>query len=98
MTIENQTVRLHATVEGRVQGVGFRYFVIQNAEELNLMGWVRNLDSGDVEVTAEGNKGVLDKLLEALRRGPGSGYVANVRVDWQEASGEYKRFRIIPDC
>lgn len=93
--MEDQPVRLHATVEGRVQGVGFRYFVLQNAQELGLVGWVRNLDDGDVEVTAEGTRSQLQLLLDFLKRGPSSAYVSNVRVDWLEARGDYKRFGVI---
>jgi len=51
---ENERYRLHAFVKGRVQGVGFRYFVLQSVEGLDLTGWVRNLYDGLVEVVAEG--------------------------------------------
>jgi acylphosphatase len=92
---EEQPVRLHAVVEGRVQGVGFRYFVVQIAEELQLVGWVRNLDEGEVEVTVEGSRSRLETLLEALRRGPRSAFVANVKFEWEEARGDYRRFGVI---
>lgn len=87
---------LHAIVEGRVQGVGFRNFVLDNATRLGLTGWVRNRWNGDVECLAEGDRQALDKLLSALQRGPRSGFVANVRVDWQKASGEYNYFSVKP--
>jgi acylphosphatase len=89
-------IRLHAIVEGRVQGVGFRNFVLDKATRLELTGWVRNRWNGDVECLAEGDRQALDKLLAALQRGPRSGFVANVRVNWQEASGEYTHFRVKP--
>ena len=57
-------------VRGRVQGVGFRYFVEHAANALGLTGWVRNLDDGDVEVYAAGNSGQLDELAGMLRKGP----------------------------
>lgn len=57
-------------VRGRVQGVGFRYFVQQQAARLGLRGWVRNLDDGRVEVHAEGGQEVLDELAGLLHRGP----------------------------
>jgi acylphosphatase len=93
MTASDQSC-LHAIVEGRVQGVGFRNFVLENATRLGLTGWVRNRWNGDVECLAEGDRQALDKLLSALQRGPRSGFVAHVRVDWQEASGEYTLFSV----
>ena len=91
---ESDQARLHAVVEGRVQGVGFRYFVLDKANQLGLTGWVRNRWNGDVEVTAEGSREALGSLLNALHRGPRSGYVTKVIADWQEASGEYTFFEV----
>jgi acylphosphatase len=56
-------------VKGRVQGVGFRWFVQREAAELGLRGWVRNTDAGHVEVVASGEPGVLAELKDALRKG-----------------------------
>ena len=66
---DDQAARLHAVVEGRVQGVGFRAFVIDHAYTYNLTGWVRNTASGQVEVTAEGPRAQLEQLLLALPSG-----------------------------
>jgi len=90
----NEEIRLHAIVEGRVQGVGFRYFVEENALSLGLKGWVRNRWEGTVELTAEGERQSLEKLLAVVRRGPRSSYVGNVRSDWLPATGEFRDFRI----
>ncbi len=57
-------------VRGRVQGVGFRYFVEQAANSLELRGWVRNADDGSVEVYAVGNPAQLSELAGLLRKGP----------------------------
>ncbi|MCE1253648.1 MAG: acylphosphatase [Anaerolineae bacterium] len=81
--------RLHAVVEGTVQGVGFRQFVIMTAVDLDLTGWVRNTYEGNVEVVAEGRPDVLDMLLSALHRGPRHAYVTNVRFNYETASGEF---------
>ena len=86
--------RLHAIVEGRVQGVGFRAFVQQNAYELQLMGWVRNKWDGSVEVLAEGKRGDLERLLAALHRGPRSANVTRVKDSWETATGEFSSFRV----
>jgi acylphosphatase len=61
---------LHFLVKGRVQGVGFRWFVHREATELELRGWVRNTEDGDVEVVAAGNAADLAELRESLRKGP----------------------------
>jgi acylphosphatase len=91
---EQVNVRLHATVEGRVQGVGFRYFTQENAIKLGLTGWVRNRWNGTVEIVAEGSREELEKLLQAIGRGPRAGTTQDVKFDWLTASGEFKRFRV----
>ncbi len=93
---ENATskVRLHATIEGRVQGVGYRAFVEQIAYSLQLKGWVRNRWNGTVEVVAEGERQTLEKLLAALYRGPRAAHVTQVQVEWLHASGEFSHFSV----
>lgn len=61
--------RRHLTVKGRVQGVGFRWFVREQAESLGLSGWVRNREDGAVEAEAEGSAADLDELTARLGRG-----------------------------
>jgi len=61
---------LHFLIQGRVQGVGFRWFVHREASELDLRGWVRNTEDGDVEVVASGDVAELAELRASLRRGP----------------------------
>ena len=73
-------------VSGRVQGVGFRYFVLRQAELLGLAGWVRNLDSGQVEVRALGTRAQHDSLEQVLRKGPRFSAVTD--VEKSEISGE----------
>ena len=69
---------LHFLVKGRVQGVGFRWFVHREASELELRGWVRNTEDGDVEVVASGNATDLAELRASLRRGPRGSRVDNL--------------------
>jgi acylphosphatase len=59
----------HYLVKGRVQGVGFRWFVQREAAEIGLRGWVRNTDQGDVEIVAMGEPEELAELKDALRKG-----------------------------
>jgi acylphosphatase len=87
-------VRLHAIVRGSVQGVGFRYFVLERVTGAGLRGWVRNRGDGGVEVVAEGPRPVLERLLGELRRGPRSATVGQVEVDWQPARGDLPAFRV----
>ncbi len=85
---------LHAWVSGRVQGVGFRYFVIENAVSLGLRGYVRNESNGDVEVLAQGTRPVLERLLTLLRRGPSAAYVREVRQSWGQPTEHLSGFNI----
>ena len=59
----------HTLVKGRVQGVGFRWFVHREAAEIGLHGWVRNTDSGHVEIVASGTADQLAELRQALEKG-----------------------------
>jgi acylphosphatase len=65
-------------VEGVVQGVGFRHFVLLAANRLGLAGWVRNRHDGRVEVLASGPEAVLEELERALRQGPRMARVTKV--------------------
>ena len=91
---ERVSVRLHAYVKGRVQGVGFRYFTLDAAHALSLTGWVRNLRDRRVEVIAEGALEDLNRLLVILRKGPASGEVTDVDYEFTQAKGEFDGFRV----
>ena len=86
--------RAHVYYSGIVQGVGFRYYVEENARILNLTGWVRNRWDGSVETVAESDRETLEKFLLALRRGPRSSQVSEVNVEWLTAAGEFNHFTI----
>ncbi len=93
--MENQKIRrLHATIHGRVQGVGFRAFTASSASRLGLEGWVRNRYNGTVETVAEGDQDQLQAFLRELHRGPGPANVTRVDTDWLDATGEFNSFRI----
>jgi acylphosphatase len=87
---------LHFLIKGRVQGVGFRWFVHREASELALRGWVRNTEDGDVEVVASGTPDDLAELRESLRRGPRGSRVDRVlEHPLDESEGkELQAFRI----
>lgn len=71
-------MRLHVLVRGRVQGVGFRWYVREGARDLGLAGWVRNRPDGAVEVAAEGDAPMLERLRDMLRSGPSGASVTAV--------------------
>ena len=87
---------LHFLIQGRVQGVGFRWYVQREAGQLDLRGWVRNTEEGEVEVVASGTAEVLAELRASLRRGPRGARVDHLvehHLDESEAE-ELSSFRI----
>ena len=87
--------RFHAVVRGRVQMVGFRYFVVEEARALGLAGWTRNGDDGQtVEVVAEGPEDRLRKLEAVLRDGPRHARVDGVDAEWSDAVEGHEGFEV----
>ena len=87
-------MRLDATVIGRVQGVGFRWFVLREAMALRLDGWVANTRDGSVQCVAEGLRPDLELLLERLREGPPAAVVERVIEAWMPATGTLGPFEL----
>ena len=88
-------MRLHAIVRGEVQMVGYRYFVLQQAQELDLTGWVRNGEDGrSVEVVAEGDESAMRQLEAALQEGPPLARVNGFESNWSEAVEGHERFMV----
>jgi acylphosphatase len=87
--------RAHAYASGRVQGVFFRNTVADLAESLDVVGWVRNLSDGRVEVLLEGEKADVEKIIEFCRRGPPGAYVSDLEINWEHWRGEFSDFSII---
>lgn len=83
---------MHLLVSGRVQGVGFRFFVVRAARDAGLLGWVRNLADGRVEVWAEGAPAALETLERFVRRGPPRAHVTGVTRTEEQARGEFDSF------
>ena len=82
-------------IKGRVQGVGFRFYVFNEASLLNLTGYVRNLYNGDVEIVAEGDQSAINALHQSVRIGPRSANVTSTDFSWLEKSKGYKDFKIV---
>jgi acylphosphatase len=86
-------VRLLARIGGRVQGVGYRAFVVARASDLGLDGWVRNLPTGDVDLEAEGPRPKVIELLRDLKVGPPASRVHDLHAEWAPVRG-YRGFEI----
>jgi acylphosphatase len=87
-------VRLFAIVRGEVQGVGFRYFVVRQARVAGVEGWVRNRPDGTVECLAQGPREAVERLREAIRRGPPGAWVAEVEERWETPAGGVRGFEV----
>jgi acylphosphatase len=83
-----RTSRVHVWIDGRVQGVGFRFATCEQAELLGLGGWVRNLGDGRVEAVFEGPAAEVARAVAWCRRGPSGAWVANVETAPESPIGE----------
>lgn len=86
--------RLDALVHGRVQGVGFRMYVVRVARSLGVNGWVANESSGGVRCVAEGPRADLEHLLQSIRAGPPGAFVDRVDATWATATKGFGRFEV----
>jgi acylphosphatase len=92
---DDQRVRAHIWVKGRVQGVGFRAHVEYSARQIgSLTGWVRNVGYDTVEAIAEGERETVERLIEAMKQGPRGSRVDESKVEWEEPAGEFDRFGV----
>ncbi len=82
-------------VSGRVQGVGYRYFIARFADSLGITGYARNLFSGEVEISAEGRHEFLEALIEKAGQGPGGARVNTCKVEWLDFKKKYDKFEIL---
>jgi len=87
-------VRAEIVVNGLVQGVGYRYFVVREAKRLELKGYTQNLYTGEVLTVAEGEKAIVEELLNKLKVGPIHASVKSCKVDWQESKNEFTDFEV----
>ena len=88
------TKRIHVFYSGRVQGVGFRITAEETANRFGIVGWVKNLKTGQVEVVAEAEEAVLRQFLEAIRTSPMKNFISRVEVSWGHAVDTFTEFEI----
>ena len=86
---------VNMVIIGKVQGVGFRYFVFRQAQELGIKGWVSNKSNGDVEALAQGEKADLEQFLAKVKEGPSFSRVEDVSLNWVKETEQYFGFEII---
>lgn len=86
--------RVEIRVRGRVQGVAFRWHTLQQAQQLGVTGFVRNLTDGSVRIVAEGGRETLEALLLWAGYGPPHAVVTTTDVQWSPATGEFEDFLV----
>ena len=87
--------QVHVFVSGKVQGVGFRAFTKEKADEVGVKGWVKNLLDGRVEAVMQGSSDAIDKVLVGVRRGPRSARVDGVEVKDEKVGERFADFKVI---
>ena len=88
MTQERERVRAHVWIAGRVQGVAFRAYAVDEAAARGVTGWVRNSPDGRVEAVCEGERTAVEAMITWCRKGPPAARVSSVEVTWEEPTGE----------
>ena len=88
-------MKKHLLIFGKVQGVGFRYWLYQNSNERNVYGWVKNKFNGDVEAVLIGNYKNVDEILELCKKGPIYSKVTCVKIQNYEQEYSKKSFNIL---
>jgi acylphosphatase len=87
--------RAHLIIKGVVQGVSFRHHTKLKAQFLGLTGWVRNLETGEVEAVFEGPEDKVKDMVEWCKKGPMHAKVENIEIKVENHKGEFKRFERI---
>ena len=89
--------KLNIVITGKVQGVGFRYWLYQIANEKNVYGWVKNKNTNEVEALLLGKDKNVDELIKLIRKGPSSARVENLNIQNYQKEYLRKSFDILHD-
>jgi acylphosphatase len=87
--------RIHLIVSGDVIGVGYRSWVLRQAQDNHVNGWIKNREDKTVEIVAEGNEQDIKKLIIFCKHGPDVAWVEGVKVVWGKATGEFLDFAVL---
>ena len=90
----SEMIRAHIWVKGRVQGVGFRAHVEYHAQQIGVLGWVRNIGWNTVETVAEGGSEQVERFIEMVKTGPRASRVDETRVEYEPATGQFDGFSV----
>jgi len=92
---DKESVIKHLKIEGRVQGVGFRYFTRKTANKYAVSGWVKNMDDGTVEAVLAGNEKAVMKMMEKLKDGPSPARVTGMEeIPTDNRAGDFQSFTV----
>lgn len=87
-------IKVHATISGIVQGVGYRYNTYNQAVKLGITGWVKNNDNGNVEAIFEGDETLIETMLQWCKQGPSMAIVTNIDITRKPYTAEFNTFEI----
>lgn len=88
-------MQAHLIISGIVQGVGFRWFIKEQAALSGITGWAKNTDDGSVEVVFAGKKGNIENMVAICKKGPQLAKIKSVTVSWEKGGEEYEGFVIL---
>ncbi len=91
----DEKIRAHVYIEGKVQGVFYRDWILRQARGLGLTGWVKNLEDGRVEVVFEGPKMQVEVLTQKCKEGSSASEVKHTDISYEKATGEFDGFSIV---
>jgi acylphosphatase len=91
----DEIVQAHVFIEGRVQGVFYRFWAKEEAEKLGLTGWVRNTEDGKVEAVFQGKKEKVEKMIEKCHKGSHLADVKNLDINWEELNNNFTNFEVL---
>ena len=94
MEDKSSQARVHFRVYGEVQNVGFRYFIHRKASSAGIFGWVKNLEDGSVEAVFEGEKAVVNSVVEDCKKGPKLAKIEKVDIQSEAPTGEFTGFEV----
>lgn len=87
-------IRVHVLASGLVQGVGYRYFIFHRAINLGLVGYVRNIFSGEVEIEIEGDRSLIEEFIKEVKVGPRAAHVKDLKIEWLDCTKSYRSFEV----
>jgi acylphosphatase len=92
--MDKDFTRAEILINGLVQGVGFRYYILRHADRLGLKGYTKNLYTGEVLTVVEGSRALIEELYRKIIIGPSHASIKKHKIVWQEHQNEFENFEI----